>query len=142
MPEKERCPRTLPCNRRPHLVRDAGVRSGGSVDMAFMDWIKGREQQPNYAIRTVWQGNPFTAHVSRYRAQACLGMSDAGYHAGLTLTPPGGEAKTTWQKPIVRRDEAMEQSCSAFVDWVDHHEARQRGIVDGKVKRPAPSWER
>jgi hypothetical protein len=74
-------------------------------------------------------------------------MSDKGYHSGLSFTPPNGEAKTTWGRPVQRRDRAMEESYNAFVGWVGSHEAhlegkQQRKIAQRKIKRISPSWER
>jgi hypothetical protein len=117
--------------------------------MGFLDWMKSPEHayQAEPGIRTIWKGGAYADRGSGYSVQACLGMSDKGYHSGLTFTPPNGEVKTTWGKPVQRRDHAMEESYSAFAGWVESHEAhldakQQREIAAHKVKRSAPSWER
>jgi len=117
--------------------------------MSFLDWMKGPEHayQADHAIRTVWRGGAYADQASGYSVQACLGMSEKGYHAGLTFTPAGGEAKTTWHRPMQRRDHAMQESYSAFNKWVGEHQAhlkdkQQPGAAPDKIRRPAPSWER
>jgi hypothetical protein len=111
--------------------------------MGFLDWMK-RESNP--AVRTLWQSGPYKDQAGN-SVQACLGMSDKGYHAGLMLTSPDGAIKTTWHKPMERRDHAMEKSQTGFIEWVENHEAhmdanKQREIAANKLRRPAPSWER
>src|SRR5579864_2450122 len=93
--------------------------------MGFLDWMKGPERayNPNHGIKTVWQGGAYADKESGYSVQASLGMSEKGYHAGLTFTPPQGEAKTTWHRPVQRRDHAMAESYGAFNGWVKNHEA-------------------
>jgi hypothetical protein len=117
--------------------------------MAFMDWIKGPEHayQADKSIRTMWKGGPYTDKGSGYTVQACLGLSDKGYHSGLAFTAPDGEAKTTWGRPVRRRDQAMEESYTGFADWVERHEShvdakQQREIAANKVKTIRPSLER
>jgi hypothetical protein len=87
--------------------------------------MNGRERAYNasHGIKTIWQGGAYADKESGYAVRASLGMSEKGYHAGLTFTPPQGEAKTTWHRPVQRRDHAMAESYSAFNGWVKNHEA-------------------
>jgi hypothetical protein len=112
--------------------------------MAFLDWIKGPEHayQAEPGIRTIWKGGPYADKGSGYSVQACLGMSDKGYHAGLNFTGPGGQEKTTWHPPVQRRDHAMEESYKAFHGWVKSHETQMDRKLPREMKRAAPSWER
>jgi len=112
--------------------------------MAFLDWIKSPEHayQPGRDIRTIWKGGPYTDKGSGYSVQACLGMSDKGYHAGLAFTPPNGQEKTTWHRPVQRRDHAMDESYKAFQGWVESHEAQMDRKQPREKKKSAPSWER
>jgi hypothetical protein len=117
--------------------------------MAFLDWIKSPEHvyKADPGIKTIWNGGPYSDKGSGYSVQACLGMSDKGYHSGLTFTPPNGEAKTTWGRPVQRRDHAMKESYSAFTGWVESHEAhsdakQQPERAVDKMPRRSPSWER
>lgn len=117
--------------------------------MGFLDWIKGPEHayQANHGVRTIWKGGAYVDRASGYSVQACLGMSEKGYHAGLSFTPPNGEAKTTWHRPVQRRDRAMSECYSAFSGWVESHEANidekdRQQIVAGKMKTGSPSRER
>jgi hypothetical protein len=112
--------------------------------MAFLDWIKGPEHayQADQGIKTIWKGGPYTDKGSGYSVQACLGMSDKGYHAGLSFMPPNGEAKTTWHRPMQRRDRAMQESYKAFHGWVKGHEMQTGTKQVPDMKRPAPSWDR
>jgi hypothetical protein len=117
--------------------------------MAFLDWIKGPEHayQANHGIKTIWKGAAHADKASGYSVQACLGMSEKGYHAGLAFTPKEGEAKTTWHRPLQRRDHAMQECYSSFNKWVENHEAQVNDKPQPKgdakkVRRPAPSWDR
>jgi hypothetical protein len=113
--------------------------------MGFLDWIpKGPEHpyQADPAIRTIWKGGPYVDKGSGYSVQSCLGMSHKGYHAGLNFTAPNGQEKTTWHRPLQRRDRAMEESYKAFHGWVKSHEAQMDRKQPRDVKRCPPSWER
>lgn len=117
--------------------------------MAFLDWTKnGRVAlRVNREVRAVWMGGVYTHRASGYSAEPCVGMSDKGYHAGLIVIQPNGDASTQWAGPVVRRDHAMAEAHSAFAGWVESHEAqmdakRQPGRAADKIRRPAPSWER
>jgi len=112
--------------------------------MAFLDWIKGPEHayQANHGIKTIWKGAPYTDKASGYSVQACLGLSEKGYHAGLAFTPKDGEAKTTWHRPMQRRDQAMQECYGSFDKWVQAHESHLNEKPRGGVKRTSSSWER
>lgn len=94
--------------------------------MGFLDWMKSPERAYNTdaSVRTIWKGGPYTDKGSGYTVQACLGMSDKGYHAGLNFTGPNGQDKTTWHRPVQRRDHAMQESYKAFHGWVRSHQAQ------------------
>jgi hypothetical protein len=117
--------------------------------MGLLDWIKkGPEHayQAGSSIRTIWKGDPYVDKASEYSVQASLGMSEKGYHSGLTFTPKEGEGKTTWHRPVQRRDHAMQESYKAFSGWVERHEAhldsRQRsGAAAKKATRLVPALE-
>ena len=99
--------------------------------------------QADPAIRTTWKA----AHVSQTRdssqfSEACLGMSDKGYHAGLNFTAPNGQEKTTWHRPLQRRDRAMAETYKAFHGWAKSHEAQMDRKQPRDIKRCPPSWER
>ena len=112
--------------------------------MGLLSWIKGPEHayQGDRAIRTVWKGDAYTVKGSGYSVQACLGMSDKGYHSGLAFTAPNGESKTTWHRPVQRRDHAMEEAYSTFNQWTKGHEIQVAANQKPTVRRAAPSWER
>jgi hypothetical protein len=118
--------------------------------MAFLDWIKrpGTEHiyRADHPIKTIWKGEPYTDGKSTYSVQACLGMSEKGYHSGLSFTPAGGEEKTTWNRPVQRRDRAMAESYSTFNAWVGSHEAhshaKEQRASRSNAQRHPPSWER
>jgi hypothetical protein len=112
--------------------------------MAFLDWIKGPEHayQANHGIKTVWKSSAYTDRTSGYTVQACLGMSEKGYHAGLAFTPKEGEARTTWHRPLQRRDHAMQECYSSLNKWVERHEAHVNDNPQQKMKRRGPSWDR
>src|ERR1700693_1956925 len=94
--------------------------------MAFLDWIKSPEHayQGEPGIRTIWKGGPYADKGSGYSVQACIGMSAKGSHAGLTFRDPKGEERTTWHRPVQRRDHAMQESYKAFHGWVEGHKAQ------------------
>ncbi|MBV9506221.1 MAG: hypothetical protein JO323_14570 [Acidobacteriia bacterium] len=112
--------------------------------MSFMDWIKSPERayKADPSIKSIWKGGPYADQGSGYTVQACLGMSDKGYHGGLHFTSPKGEEKTTWHRPVQRRDHAMEESYKAFHGWVKSHEAQLDRKQPRDIKRTAASWER
>jgi hypothetical protein len=112
--------------------------------MGFLDWMKRPERAYNAdaSVKTVWKGGPYADKGSGYTVQACLGMSDKGYHAGLNFTGPNGRDETTWHRPLQRRDHAMEESYKAFHGWVRSHQAQMERKQPEPMKRTAPSWER
>lgn len=112
--------------------------------MGFLDRIKSPERayQADQGIRSIWKGGAYTDKGSGYTVQACLGMSDKGYHGGLTFTDPKGQEKTTWHRPVQRRDRAMEESYKAFHGWVKSHQTQTEKKHSEPAKRTAPSWER
>jgi hypothetical protein len=112
--------------------------------MAFLDWIKGPEHayQANHGKKTIWKGTPYSDKASGYLVQPCLGLSEKGYHAGLTFTHKDGEGKTTWHRPLQRRDQAMQECYSSFNEWVQNHQSHLNEKPRGNVRRMSPSWER
>ncbi|MGA7234644.1 MAG: hypothetical protein WBY44_03120 [Bryobacteraceae bacterium] len=113
--------------------------------MAFLDWVKkGPEHayQADQPIKTIWKGGPYPDKASGYSVQACLGMSEKGYHGGLTFTSPEGEAKSTWHRPVPRRDHAMQESYGSFKKWVTSHQVQEKPLRPTELKRRSPSWER
>jgi hypothetical protein len=113
--------------------------------MGFLDWIKrGPEHayQAGQNIKTVWKGGSYADKASGYSVQACLGMSEKGYHAGLSFRSPEGTEKTTWHRPVQRRDHAMHESYSSFNRWVKSHQVQQTPQRPVEFKRRGPSWER
>src|ERR1700722_1303006 len=105
--------------------------------MGFLDWMKSPERayHADPSVRTVWKGGAYADKGSGYTVQPTLGMSDRGYHGGLTFTDPKGQEKTTWHRPVQRRDHAMEESYKAFHGWVQSHKEGMERKEPQSIKR-------
>jgi hypothetical protein len=125
--------------------------------MGMLDWVKGRgkpgratespkNDSANPEISAFWLPAPYTDRASGYRARPCVGWSENGYHAGLTVAPPDGEAVTTWGEPFKEKGHALVAANSAFAKWIERHEAQREDVERlGKASNPprkGATWER
>jgi hypothetical protein len=94
--------------------------------MGFLDWIKrGRSAWTNKVEAKppipVWQQEPYKDPSSGYLAQAFVGISEKGYHAGLAVIAPDGNAVTTWARPVQMMRLAFIEAQGGLSDLIESH---------------------
>jgi hypothetical protein len=122
--------------------------------MAFLDWMKTHrnkgaqsergERQNDISqagIRPIWQPEPYRVRSSGYLVQPCVGWSEKGYHAGLLVKSPQGEAITQWCPAVASKGRATAEAHSAFSGWLESHEAHLDYAKESH-RRSRPSCER
>lgn len=136
--------------------------------MGLLDWVKRRGKSENafespqpergaQEISAFWLPAPYKVPSSGYLVQPCVGWSEKGYHPGLTVAAPGGDAVTSWGEQFKEKGHAKAAAYSAFTGWLGSHEAEMdsrerdarspsgsRNTADAKVQQPdkGRSWER
>jgi hypothetical protein len=106
--------------------------------MGFLDWLKqGRQargavsdekHEPDKTpgqpkITAHWLPQAYKDRASGYLAQAQVGHSEKGYHAGLLVVTPNGERTMQWSEALPSNQRAYYEAHSAFGGWVESHEA-------------------